>query len=42
MNDPFFLGIVVLMAWLLYFALISGLCIAGGALGARLARPRTS
>lgn len=42
MNDPFFLGIVVLMAWLLYFVLISGLCIAGGALGARLARPRTS
>jgi hypothetical protein len=42
MNDPFFMGVVVLMAWLLYFVLISGLCIAGGALGARLARPRTS
>jgi hypothetical protein len=42
MNDPFFMGVIVLMAWLLYFVLISGLCIAGGALGARLARPRTS
>lgn len=42
MNDPFFMGMLVLFFWLLYFVVISGLCIAGGALGARLARPRTS
>ena len=41
-NDPLFLGFFVVVLWVLYFALLSGLCIAGSALGARLARPRTS
>ena len=42
MNDPYVMGAAVLMSWIFVFVLISGLCIAGGALGARLARPRIS
>jgi hypothetical protein len=41
MNDPYVMAAAVFMSWLFVFALISGLCIAGGALGARLAKPRT-
>ena len=42
MNDPYLMAAALFMSWVFVFALISGLCIAGGALGARLARPRTS
>jgi hypothetical protein len=42
MNDPFVMAAAVFLSWLLVFALISALCIAGGAIGARFARPRTS
>jgi hypothetical protein len=42
MNDPYLFALALLMVWLFIVVIISGLCIAGGALGARLARPRTS
>ena len=42
MNDPYLFALALLMMWIFVVVIISGLCIAGGALGARLARPRTS
>jgi len=42
MNDPYMFALLLLMVWIFVVVVISGLCIAGGALGARLARPRTS